>query len=163
MKNVQSALRHGFAGISMLFCLAAASVVHAAGNAGMVLDLKGTASVQGKGGEHAVDVLDYLDDGQILAVPAGSSAQVSVYKTQKVYQLTGPSTVRVTTQGLLLVAGKHPAEVKVAETGGAGTKNPTGGLERPQAGVVMMRSIKAPDTPPPPVDQSPTNTNGAQK
>lgn len=163
MKTVQSAFRHWFAGASVLCCLFAANAVHAADNAGMVLDLKGSASVQGKGGEHAVEVLDYLDDGQILAVPAGSSAQVSVYKTQKVYRLTGPSTVRVTTQGLVLVAGKHPAEVKVAETGGAGAKNPTGGLARPQAGVIMMRSLKAPDTPPPSVDQSPTNTNGAQK
>lgn len=146
-----------------LLALASASAVHAAPSAGMVLDLKGSASVQGKGGQHAIDVLDYLDEGQLLSVPAGSSAQVSVYKTQKVYQLTGPSTVRVTAQGLTATAGKSPVEVKVSENQNTGVKHPSGGLERPQAGVVMMRSIKAPEAAPSAPDQSPTNTNGAQK
>jgi hypothetical protein len=84
-------------------------------NAGMVLDLHGSAQLQDKDKTVGLQLLAYLKPGMQISLPAGSKASLSLYATRTVYQLSGPALVEIARDKLVLLQGTPPLARPIAE------------------------------------------------
>lgn len=158
--NVLSKTLHATA-LTLSLVLGHMAPVHAAGpvEVGTIIDLKGTAQAKPGG---ALSSLDFLTEGSTVELATGATMTVTLYKQGNEYTVHGPTTFQVGSAELKAIKGNAPALVPKATKSSA--RNFQGGAPERNAGAVILRSVPSSEPTPQPVpDQSPTNTNGAQK
>ncbi len=114
----------------------------AAATLGMFVDAQGANTLTLNGSKKPVRVLDYVSDNSVLSVPANGKVSLTLYQTKKMVRITGPSTIKVSKDGLQVLEGNAPVDASTDAKANPRLLSAASSNEPKTAGAIRLRGIR---------------------